>query len=182
MINNNFLSLYAIGMFRGGISGPSSNEDDRGQPKPWYTFVWILATILWVVVIINLYKQTHFYEVHKNYDGKVIHLYEEPRNDKYGNTIEIERFLIVKFDSVVEPFEVLVTPNTYFSSQEGKRVSFSLSNRDIYEAIYPKKFNGYIWKSTFSTTYILVYLLIFFMCGIPWIKYYLGKNSWIFKH
>ncbi len=181
-MQNNLTALYAMGIFkfRGGLS---NEEDDRGKPKKWYYSVWILATIALVFISINLYKKNRFYEVEKTHFGTITYApYEEPRKDKHGTTIEIQKYIIVKFDSVEKPFEILVSPDTYYSSYKGRRVCFDLANRDIYQKIYPRKFSVYVFMSAFSIAYIIGYISFFFLFAVPLIKYILGKDSSMYKH
>jgi len=178
---NNFAILYAMGMFSCGIGGYNEN-DNRGKPSKWTHISWFLATILLVFISIHFYKQNRFYEVERLYHSIVIRAYEEPRNDKYGRTIEIQRYLIIQFDSVAKPFEILVSTNTYFSKKRGDKVSFYLSNRNIYQALYRREFTRYVFVSTFEITYLVGYLLSFFFFGIPLIRYQFGKDSYLYKH
>lgn len=113
---------------------------------------WCITTVIIIPIFIHFLSETRFYETEKMMSGVVLSKQSKTCFAFNANEWDYEkrffdyekRFLIVKFDSVPKEFPFLVTHEVYSSYNIRDRVTFSVTNADIYSKIFPKIFRWYV--------------------------------------
>lgn len=107
-------------------------ENRYGIKFPTADRIWfaILAIII-IPLAFFVYKGIQKTSEKKSYYCVVVHKYQDQLADKSGDTYRLEKKLIVKFDSLDEKKDFVVTADTYLSVKEGDRVSFKMSNDEM---------------------------------------------------
>lgn len=69
----------------------------------------------------------------KYYSGVVVRKYEDRLKDKSGNDYRVDKYFLVKFDSIDKPISILVIANTYYAANVNERVVFKMNKFELHK-------------------------------------------------